>query len=310
MSILRTPDSRFEGLPGFPFAPRYAELGIGGERMRMHYLDEGVGSRGTILMVHGMPTWSYLYRRMIPPLVAAGFRCVAPDHFGFGGSDKVAEDSWYSIGRHQEALGAFIEALDLQHLTLACQDWGGPIGLRQVVAMPHRFDRLLIMNTWLHHQGYTYTDNIRTWQRMWQPGGALLQAQACGLVMQNYIIRFPSEAGRDLGPEEQFAAYEAPFPDAAYKAGPRRFPLSIPIDDPSVGNAAVQEADFRSLQGWGKPAHLIWGSRDLVFTEEWGRSWAAMIPGATFDAVPAGHFLQETHGEEVAAAFLRRIAEE
>lgn len=310
MNVLRTPDDRFAGLPGYDFTPHYGDVDVAETRLRLHYVDEGPGDRGTVLMVHGMPTWSYLYRRMIPPLAAAGFRCVAPDYPGFGRSDKPLDDDWYSIERHQEALGQLIGLLDLQQVTLVCQDWGGPIGLRQVVAMPDRFERLVIMNTWLHHPGFEYTENIRGWQDRWKPGGELLQAQAVGTVMARYVQFFPGERGDDLTPEQAFAAYEAPFPDAASKAGPRRFPLSIPIESEEVGNARQQAADFEALKGWTKPVHFIWGTRDLVFPEAWGRAWAAHFPQATFDPLPAGHFLQESHGAEIARILLQRIAEE
>jgi haloalkane dehalogenase len=307
MTVLRTPPERFAGLREFPFEPHYLEIEASGERLRMHYVDDGVASRGTFLMVHGMPTWSYLYRRMIPPLVAAGYRCIAPDHIGFGKSDKVLEDSWYSIERHTANLGQFVDALDLRGLTLVCQDWGGPTGLHQAVAMPERFERLCILNTWLHHPGYQYSPAIRRWQSLWQPGGPMEAIQGCGLVMQNFLANFPRGAAEPLSADQAFAAYEAPFPDQAWKAGPRRFPLSIPIEDESVGNAAVQAHDFEALKRWDKPAHFIFGTKDLVFTEEWGRQWSAMLPHSTFDTVEAGHFLQETHGAEVAALLLARI---
>lgn len=310
MEIFRTPDERFENLPDFAFQPHYVDLNIDGESLRMHYLDEGTGEQGIMLMAHGMPTWSYLYRRMIPALVDAGYRCVAPDHIGFGRSDKPLNDDWYSIGRHTANLGQFIRTLDLQRMTLICQDWGGPIGLHQAVDMPERFERLAILNTWLHHSSYQYSPAIRRWQSLWQPGGAMETLQGCGLVMQNFVTTFPRGTAEPLTPEQAFAAYEAPFPDSASKAGPRRFPVSIPIEDETVGNAARQEADFETLKDWKKPVHFVWGTRDLVFTEEWGRAWADMFDGATLDTVEAGHFLQETHGAEVADLLLSRIAEE
>ena len=311
MKTFRTPDERFDGLPEFPFEPHYIEVPSGlGAPLRMHYLDEGVGDRGTILMVHGMPTWSYLYRRMLPPLVAAGFRCVVPDHIGFGKSDKVLDDEWYTIERHTRNLDYLIAALDLSGLTLVCQDWGGPIGLHQAVVGPDRFVRLCIMNTWLHHEGFEYTPAIRRWQSLWQPGGAMAVVQGCGLVMQTFVSNFPRGREEPLSPLQAFHAYEAPFPDQASKAGPRRFPVSIPIETRSTGNAAVQAKDFASLASWGKTLHFIWGIRDLVFTEDWGRTWASQFPQATFDALEAGHFLQESHGAEVVDALLDRIAEE
>ena len=319
--FFRTPDSRFASLPDFPFAPHYLEIpdGVdGGGTIRMHYLDEGPSDAPVVLMVHGMPTWSFLYRHMIPPLVAAGFRCIAPDHIGFGKSDKVLDEDWYSIAHHQANLGELVRGLDLKRVTLASQDWGGPIGLRQAVVMPNRFERLLIMNTWLHHPAFVYTESIRGWQTMWKPGGMLLTAQACGFVMQNFLNRFAAGRTDQLTPEQIFAAYEAPFPDVASKAGPRRFPLSIPIDfaptdgdAQGLGNAATQTADFSAFHSWQKPAHFIWGTKDLVFTESWGREWAATFPNATFTPIEnAGHFLQETDGAKVAQILLEKINSE
>ena len=310
MELFRTPDERFAGLPEFPFVPRYVSVTVDGAAARMHYVDEGNGESGTVLMVHGMPTWSYLYRRMIPPLVEAGYRCIAPDHIGFGKSDKVLDDGWYSIERHSLALRALIEGLDLERLTLVCQDWGGPIGLRQAVDMPGRFDRLAILNTWLHHEGFEYTPAIRRWQSLWQPGGGMEQAQGCGLVLQNFLANFPHGAATQLTREQAFQAYEAPFPDRASKAGPRRFPLSIPIDGQNPESAAEQQRCWEALLSWAKPVHFIWGTADLVFTEAWGREWAARLPQATFDALNAGHFPQETHGQEIAELLLGRIGAE
>ena len=246
---------------------------------------------------------------MIPPLVAAGYRCVAPDHIGFGKSDKVLDDDWYSIERHSQACAHLIRELDLNRITVACQDWGGPIGLRQAVDMPERFSRLLIMNTWLHHPAHTYTDAIRGWNQGWQAGNRLDELQPCGFVLQRFLET--SGAGSTpLRPEEAAAAYEAPFPDRASKAGPRRFPLSLPFDNPKGGNAEVQERCFEVLRNWDKPVHFVWGVRDDVCVEEWGRKWAGYFPQASFDVVEAGHFLQESHGPEIVQILLGRIDEE
>ncbi|MGD9935702.1 MAG: haloalkane dehalogenase [Dehalococcoidia bacterium] len=310
MDIFRTPDECFSALPDFPFRPHYLDVPADGATLRLHYVDEGQGTPGTVLMAHGMPTSSFLYRRMIPPLVAAGFRCVAPDFIGFGKSDKVTADDWYTIGRHSQIVGDFIRELDLTRLTLVCQDWGGPIGLHQAAEMPERFDRLTIMNTWLHHDGYEYSPAIRRWQSLWQPGGAMAELNGCGLVMQNFVSRFPHGLAKQLSPEEAFAAYEAPFPEAKAKAGPRRFPLSIPIDGQNPEVAAQGQRDWDALRSWSKPVHFIWGTADLVFTEAWGREWGSLVPGSTFDPLNAGHFLQETHGDEIATLLLQRIGEE
>jgi haloalkane dehalogenase len=209
-----------------------------------------------------------------------------------------------------ETTGKFIRSLDLERLTLVCQDWGGPIGLRQALEMPERFERLCALNTWLHHPGYEYSPGIRRWRSLWDPGGSMDALQGCGVVMQNWVSTSPRGAAEPLTPEQAFAAYEAPFPDRASKAGPRRFPHSLPIDNESVGNAAVQARDFEHLKRWQKPIYFIWGIRDPVFTEEWGRSWAAMMPQATFDPLEAGHFLQESHGAEAAALLLARVDSE
>ncbi len=307
MQVFRTPEDRFVHLPEFPFAAHYREIEVAGSTLRVHYIDEGRATRGTVLMVHGMPTWSYLYRRMIPLLVASGFRCVAPDHLGFGKSDKVLDDDWYSIERHSFALGELIRGIGLERVTLVCQDWGGPIGLRQAVDMPERFGRLGILNTWLHHEGFEYTPAIRRWQSLWQTGGAMEQLNGCGLVMQNFVQSFPRGLAEPLTGEQAFAAYEAPFPDRGAKAGPRRFPLSIPIDGLNPDVAAQGQRCWDAILGWRKPVHFVWGGADQVFTEAWGREWAAQMARATFSVVNAGHFLQETHGAEVASLLLDLI---
>jgi len=300
--VYSTPAARFAAWKDYPFEPNWHHW----DGLRMHYVDTGPTRAPPILLVHGMPTSSYLYRHMISPLAAAGYRCIAPDHIGFGKSDKVLDDGWYSIERHCAALRSLIEALDLQDITLVCQDWGGPIGLRQAVDMPERFARLVIMNTWLHHPEYVYTDALEKWNRAWHPGGMMDRLQGCGFVMQHYVTGHPGQTN-PLTPEEAFAAYEAPFPDRASKAGPRRFPLSLPFDNPEGGNAEDQARCLRALERWDKPVHFIWGIQDDVFTEAWGRAWAQRYAQATFDAVEAGHFLQESHGGEVAERLLSRL---
>ena len=167
--FVRTPDAHFDGLVEFGFAPHYVDVG----GLRMHYVDEGPAAAPVALMLHGMPTWSYLYRKIIVVLREAGYRCIAPDHIGFGRSDKVTVPAWYDIARHTANLTTLIEALDLRDVTLFVQDWGGPIGLAQVCAMSERFSRLVIMNTWLHHDGYEYTTAIRNWIAQNEPGGLL-----------------------------------------------------------------------------------------------------------------------------------------
>ena len=318
--FIRTPDQNFAGLAGFAYQPRYHEW----QDLRLHYLDEGPTDGPVMLLLHGMPTWSYLYRDMIPGLVAAGYRCIAPDHMGFGRSDKPTDGHWYTIARHTEILTSLITDLDLIDVTLVCQDWGGPIGLAQAATMPERFSRLVIMNTWLHHEGYEYTDAIRSWNRNWNPGGlfdrdrpdvALLLVLSAGLAGPEVILpalldgTVPEFTGRAADVYRGYAAPFAGLPDEAFN-GLRRFPRSIPIESYSSGNAAAQTFHYRTLLGWEKPGHFIWGCADDVFPESSGRSWAQQM-GASFDPIAdAAHFLQETHGHSVVETILRRVEDE
>jgi len=289
MNVLRTPEDRFAFLPDYPFAPQYHIW----NDLRMHYVDEGGGA--PVLMLHGEPTWSYLYRKMIPPLAAAGYRVIAPDYIGFGKSDKVEEDDWYVIERHVESIRSLIESLDLQQITLVVQDWGGPIGLRQAVDMPERFRRLVILNTWLYQEGSTPSQGMLDWRAYSMSRHDL----PCGKVVRRSLVT----TGHDLDGVE--AAYEAPFPDARYKAGARRFPWCIPHAQPDEGNAADQHHCFQVLQEWRGPVNIMFSDHDPVFPPEAGRKWASLIPGATFDIIEGpGHFLQEERGEQIAKRML------
>lgn len=316
--FLRTADAAFAGLDRYPFVPQFLEF----EGLRLHYVDEGPRAGPLALLMHGMPTWSFLNRHIIAALVAAGWRCIAADHIGFGRSDKVTDPDWYSIDRHMAAHRALIEALDLGDVTLFVQDWGGPIGLAQAADMPERFRRLVIMNTWLHHQGYDYSPAIRRWHAGWLPGG-LFDSRvpaplSIGTFLQVSFGAMPASAigtiARGEAPLPLPAAaeavrrgYDAPFEGlgSAGLTGARRFPLSLPFANPVGGAAERQAAIFEGLRRWTKPVDFIWGGADDVFTADWGRAWAAQFPQASFTLLPtAGHFLQETHGAEIAARFL------
>lgn len=319
--FVRTPDSNFAALTDFPYEPRYHQW----HDLRMHYIDEGPRDGPVVLMTHGMPTWGYLYRDIIPPLLAAGYRCVAPDHMGFGRSDKPTDSHWYSIARHTEVLTSLIVALDLNTITLMCQDWGGPTGLAQAAMMPERFERLTIMNTWLHHDEFVYSDAIRSWNRNWHEGGlfsgptpdvALLLVLSAGLIEQKQMIEaFAGGAKPELTGDAAciYEGFSAPYKgmsDDAYN-GLRRFPLSICFDNYDGGNGAAQTSHYRALLGWTKPVHFIWGCADDVFTQEWGETWAEKMGNASFDRIAeAGHFLQNSHGAEVVQHLLRRIGQE
>jgi len=311
---VRTPDENFADLPDFPFEPHYHQW----QDLRMHYVDEGPKDGPVMLLLHGMPTWAFLYRDMIPGLVAAGYRCIAPDHMGFGRSDKPTDIHWYTIARHTEILTSLIVALDLDDITLVCQDWGGPTGLAQAAMMPERFEHLVIMNTWLHHSEFEYSPAIRNWNRNWHEGGifhrekpdvGLLLVLSGGYAPREVVFpaliegRDPQLTGKAADVYRGFSAPYRGLPDEGFN-GYRRFPLSIPMDSYDNGNAAAQTFHYRTLLGWDKGVHFIWGCTDDVFTESWGRKWAGQM-NARFDAITdAGHFLQNTHGAELVRLIL------
>lgn len=322
VAFLQTPEANFAGLRDYGHPPAFLEI----DGLRMHYVDVGPLDGPIALLMHGMPTWGFLNRGIIARLVAAGWRCIAADHIGFGRSDKPVDDAWYSIARHTAAHTALIEHLDLHDVTLFCQDWGGPIGLAQAAEMPERFARLVVMNTWLHHDGYDYTPALRRWNAQWKPDGLFVSniperlslgwfmmvslghmtAQDLFAIVQDGIYPTLTPAADAVR-----RGYDAPFDGLGRDghAGPRRFPLSLPFDNPDGGNAAAQQRHFDTLLGWTKPIHFIWGGTDNIFTEAWGRAWAGRYPQATFDLLPdAGHFLQDTHADQIADLFLGRIA--
>ena len=312
--FIRTPEDNFESLSDFKFQPNYHDW----QDLRMHYLDEGPRVAPVMLLLHGMPTWSYLYRDFIDPLTKAGYRCIAPDHLGFGRSDKPTDIHWYTIARHTEVLTSLITKLDLNNITLVCQDWGGPTGLAQAAMMPDRFERLIIMNTWLHHDDYEYSEGITRWNANWHDGGlfarekpdiALLLLTSAGLIDRDQFIQGMvkgealdlSEAAKTM-----YDGYHAPIkglPDEGFN-GYRRFPLSIPLDSYENGNAAAQELHYRSLLAWNKKVDFIWGIEDDVFTTEWGKDWSNRMNGSFTPISGAGHFLQNTHANEVVACML------
>jgi haloalkane dehalogenase len=317
--FVRTPEENFDGLVDFPFEPHYLDV----DGLRMHFVDEGPADGPVALMVHGMPTWSYLYRHIISEMSAAGYRCIAPDHIGFGRSDKVTVPEWYDIARHSANLTRLIDALDLRDITVFVQDWGGPTGLAQVASMPERFERLVIMNTWLHHEGYEYTAAIRGWIEQNRPGGLFRdhvpERFGWGTLMVVGTRRsdpatalLPALQGGDvpeLDPETAAvrAAYDAPFAGLgeAGVTGPRQFPLSIPVFDHQRGDGDAQARNFAAVNATSLPVHFVWGLADDVFTGAWGRTWQSMIPHATWDEfADAGHFIQDTHGADVARIVL------
>jgi len=286
----RTPDERFARLPGWPYAPKYLQHAGPFEGLRMHYVDEGPAAAAiTALCLHGQPTWSYLYRKMIPVFAASGMRVVAPDFFGFGRSDKPA-DGWYSFERHRDAMLAFVERLDLRNVMLVCQDWGGLIGLTLPMAMPQRFTRLLVMNTGLGTG--TVTEGFRKWRDYSNSQPDL----AVGKLMKR---------GCPMLSDAEAAAYDAPFPDQSYKAGVRAFPNLVPDRDSAPGAALSREAGKFWRERWNGESFMAIGMQDPVLGPPAMMALHKQIRGCPppLEVAEGGHFVQEW-GEPIARAAL------
>lgn len=295
--MVRTPDEPFEALGDWSFEPLYRDV----EGLRVHYIDEGPREAAPFMLVHGEPSWSYLYRGWVEPLVEAGFRVIAADHIGFGRSDKVTDDDWYVIERHVEVQRALIEALDLQQIHLFCQDWGGPISLRNACDMPERYARLFMAHTWLHHDRYEYTKRLRWWRDASQDPQRLGGDMPTGDVVVDSLRR----PGHDK--DALRAAYDAPFVGYDSKAGARRFPWCLPFAEPLAGGAAWQQRCYDQLPGLGVPVHFVWGDADAVFPFDDAERWATDVPDSTVDLIPgAGHYIQEDATKECLAAVLKR----
>jgi haloalkane dehalogenase len=288
--VFRTPDECFAGLPGFAYEPRYLEQ----DGLRMHYLDEGDGD--PVLCLHGEPTWSFLYRKMIPGLSAVA-RVVAPDYFGFGRSDKPTDVGWYTFDRHCASIVRLVEELDLRGLTLVVQDWGGPIGLRLAVEQPERVARLVILNTGVGG-GRAPSDS---WLRFRE-----VVREAGGDFQPGRLIR--TAAVRGLA-DDVVAAYDAPFPTGESKAGALAFPELVPAE-PEHPNTAPLLAIREALRSWEKPALVLFGDSDPIFRPEVADAISRLIPGALPAELVAnaGHFVQEDAGEDVAARIVELLA--
>jgi haloalkane dehalogenase len=289
--VFRTPDERFTDLDGYPFAPRYVELTGELDGLRMHHVDEGDGD--PIVLLHGEPTWSYLYRKMIPRLGHAG-RVLAPDLIGFGRSDKVTDADWYTYEHHVDSIRQFLERLELERVTLVVQDWGGPIGLRVATSCPGRFARLVILNTGLFNPSRGPTPAWMMFKEFVEANSDL----PISMLIQGATATNLSD--------DVLRGYEAPFPTAGSKAGAVAFPRLVPVAPDGAGAAAMLEAR-EALNRWEKPTLVAFSDSDPIFPAASGRRWVERIPGAVgFELIEgASHFLQEDKGEEVAAAILR-----
>jgi haloalkane dehalogenase len=304
MHVLRTPDEQFENLPDYPFQPRYAEIPAdpavhAGPTLRVHYLDEGPSDAAPVLLMHGEPSWSFLYRHMIPPLVAAGHRVVAPDLVGFGRSDKPSAMSDYTYARHVGWMSALLfDHLDLHGITFFGQDWGGLVGLRLVAQAPERYARVAIGNTGLPTGHGAASEAFLNWQRFSQesphfPIGAIINGGCL----------------TDLAPEV-IAAYDAPFPDDSFTAGARIFPTLVPTspdDEASADNIAAWEV----LSTFDRPFLLCFSDSDPI-TKGGDAPFRTKVPGTANQPHTTieggGHFLQEDRGPELAQVLVDFIA--
>ncbi|WP_246988311.1 haloalkane dehalogenase [Halorientalis marina] len=301
-SLLRTPSYRFKDVPDFPYTPQYVDVSEAVETSAhdeitealMSYVDTGSGEE-TFLCLHGVPTWSFLYRKMIPVLADRG-RVIAPDFIGFGRSDKLTRMDDYTFEMHHDALSSLIETLDLDNITLVCQDWGGPVGLATAMNHQDRFSRLIPMNTALPAGTIPMPEPFQKWRSFVaeNPDVPIGRTMEQGLAIgsdRGYVTEFD---------DAELAAYEAPFPDVAYKAGAQKWPLMVPLPAEPGPAAEPIGAAAEAIQEWQKPALVLFSDGDVI-TAPGQTQLRELIPNAESETVTdAGHFLQENKGEEVA----------
>jgi haloalkane dehalogenase len=278
---IRTPEELFAAVPDFPFEPRYRDH----DGLRLAHIDEGEGP--PVLFVHGEPTWSFLWRKVIGPVREAGFRAIAPDLVGFGRSDKPVDIGWYSYDRHVAALAPLLEQLDLRGATVVVHDWGGPIGLRLAVEQPDRIARIVILDTGLFTGRQRMTDAWMAFRSFVERTEDL----PVGFLVKGACRTAPSP--------EVIAAYDTPFPSAEAKAGARAFPLLIPLSPEGPGAAAGQRV-LEALRADARPKLILWADSDPVLPLETGRRFAAALGAEVDHVIPdASHFLQEDAGERI-----------
>jgi len=308
-AVLRTPDDRFAGLPDYPFAPHYAEVVAKGvEPLRMHYVDEGPRDAPVVLMLHGQPTWSYLYRHVIAALVGSGLRAIAPDHIGYGRSDKLTDPTDYTFRRHVAWIESFVVGLDLTDVTLLVQDWGGPLGLSALARVPDRFARIVATNTILHTCDPALDGRLE-WAAHGIDGDRVVLQES----LVDYLLHYqrapaivPSlYVDAVAGPlsDEVKAAYDAPYPDSSYTAGLRQLTALLPLTRNDPG-AVIGRKTMDALREWRKPFLTAYSDGDPA-TAGWDRVFQEAVPGAAGQphvTIKGGqHFIQETHGPELAA---------
>lgn len=289
MQVLRTPDERFAGLADWPYAPKYHDVtDADGTTLRIHYVDEGPRDGTPVLLMHGEPSWAYLYRHIIKGLTDRGRRAIAPDLIGFGRSDKPAARTDYTYERHVDWMSQWLTALNLTGVRLFCQDWGGLIGLRLVAAFPERFDGLVIANTSLPTGGGVVTEGFKGWLQFSQS----VPQMPIGMLLNGGSARQLSDA--------EIAAYDAPFPDESYKEGARQFPTLVPITDEHA-SVAENKAAWKVLEAFDKPVITAFSDGDPV-TQGAHVRFQETIPGAKGQphvTLHGGHFLQEDSPNEI-----------
>jgi haloalkane dehalogenase len=283
IEAVRTPTEALAGLPDYPFTPQYREV----DGLRLAHIDEGEGA--PVIFIHGEPTWSFLWRKVIPPVRDAGFRCIAPDLAGFGGSDKPVDVGWYSYDRHTAMTAALLEDLDVRGATIVVHDWGGPIGLRLAVEHPERIERIVILDTGLFTGRQRMTDAWIAFHDFVERTEDL----PIGFLVRGACKNDPGE--------EVVAAYDAPFPDPASKAGARAFPLMIPRSPDAPGAAAGQKVQD-ALREDRRPTLILWADSDPILPPKVGERFAEAIGGPPPRTIEdASHFLQEDQGPVIGA---------
>ena len=307
MGVLRTPEGCFADLPGYGFEPRYAEVSTRGiEPLLMHYVDAGAADRPVVLLVHGQPTWSYLYRKVIRVLAESDLRVIAPDHIGFGRSDKLTEPTDYTFARHVDWLHSLVAGLNLHDVTLVVQDWGGPIGLSALARDPDRFARIVATNTILH-TGDPGLEGKLTWANHGVGQSRVLLEEALVDYVMFYqrapdiVPSFFVNAVAGPLPADILTAYDAPYPDRGYKAGLRQLTALVPLTRNDPGSA-IGRATMAVLERWERPFLTAYSDGDPA-TRGWETVFQERVPGAKGQAHTtikgAGHFVQEQKGEEL-----------
>ena len=309
MGVLRTPDERFAGLPGYPFEPHYVQVETEGiAPVRMHYVDAGPADGSVVLLVHGQPTWSFLYRKVIGVLTDAGLRAIAPDHIGFGRSDKLTERTDYTFARHIDWLHSLVTGLDLRDVTLVVQDWGGPIGLSALARDPDRFARVLATNTRLDTGDPGLTGKLTWALHGVGDSRVVVEEQLLDYVLyyqraRDIIPSFFLNAVSGPLPADVLAAYDAPFPDRSYKAGLRQLTALVPLTRNDPG-AAIGRTTMAALEQWQRPFLTAYSDSDPA-TRGWDTVFQEQVPGAVGQLhttiAGAGHFVQEQQGEQLGA---------